>query len=381
MSTSITSQSTMLLRCFFMILATANSSSEPARAFSVVAYLPEWRYEGADWIQIAKHTSHLILFSCEITGNGKIIARDRMPRPELMKQARQATRTYGTKLIICFGGNGRSSGFAPMVRSKAYRKTFLGELSAIMDEMDLDGVDYNWEYPGYQFGRGYLSENEVKKDYEGLHDLLRETRTVFESRRKQEIITMSYYPDGRQEALLKGAEAHVDLFHMMSYDQGGPQHSSLKFGKQAVQSGLKHLPSHKLTMGLPFYGRHSINGDWVTYEDLLRDHQLVGHHKQALDSVPAKEEGAVIGFNGMRTISRKTKYAIKHGIGGVMIWEVGQDCRVNPVTHGTTTHVTTCAEGENSSLLAGIHRTLHAADLPLSFAIDSEEAIQGNQEL
>ena len=35
-----------------------------------------------------------------------------------------------------------------------------------------DGVDYNWEYPGYAFGTGYKAEAEVDADYAGLRALL-----------------------------------------------------------------------------------------------------------------------------------------------------------------------------------------------------------------
>lgn len=40
---------------------------------------------------------------------------------------------------------------------------------------------------------------------------------------------------------------------------------------------------------------------------------------------------AVITFNGVKTIWAKTRLAAKLGLGGVMIWEVGQDCRLEPV--------------------------------------------------
>ena len=44
-------------------------------------------------------------------------------------------------------------------------------------------------------------------------------------------------------------------------------------------------------------------------------------------------------FNGPETIAKKTRYAIEAGLGGVMIWELGQD-----------------AEGE-ASLLQAITKT------------------------
>ena len=45
-----------------------NSVIRPAAArdFSLVGYLPEWRHEGADFDRLAKHLSHLILFSAEV---------------------------------------------------------------------------------------------------------------------------------------------------------------------------------------------------------------------------------------------------------------------------------------------------------------------------
>ena len=48
------------------------------------------------------------------------------------------------------------------------------------------------------------------------------------------------------------------------------------------------------------------------------------------------------------------KHVITEEVGGIMIWEVGQDCRTLPVTRGDTVHVKTCPKGEDSSLLSAI---------------------------
>eukprot|EP00434_Breviolum_minutum_P027459 symbB.v1.2.024277.t1/scaffold2286.1/size83374/2 len=78
------------------------------------------------------------------------------------------------------------------------------ELVELIEKYDLDGVDYNWEYPGYRFGQGYLSDSEVQADYEGLSKLLFATREIFTQRGwTNKVITLAYYPDGRQEQLLR----------------------------------------------------------------------------------------------------------------------------------------------------------------------------------
>ena len=148
--------------------ADEGSTSPP---FAVAAYLPEWRYEGANWVEIAAHTTHLILFSMEPAPDGRLLAADRMPRPDLLRQARDATRATGTKLLACFGGNGRSAGFSPMTRDPAARARFVANVVALCARDGFDGVDYNWEYPGYAFGRGYAPDDEV----------WRETRTYIEN--------------------------------------------------------------------------------------------------------------------------------------------------------------------------------------------------------
>jgi len=321
--------------------------------FSTVGYMPEWRHEGADFDRLCQHLTHLLFFSLEMTPKGDIIAMDRLPRPELMSEAREAATRHKTKLLLCLGGNGRSGGFSVMVRNDKNRKRFLKNLMDLLDTYQLDGVDYNWEYPGYRMGKGYLDEKEILKDYEGLAKLMQETREAFKPSKK--VITMAYYPDTKQEKLihLVGIDEQVDLLHSMSYDQGGPNHSPKDLAVRTIkQADIAGIPLAKLCLGLPFYGRKdNVEGDWVTFEDLVQQHELTGKE----DTV--SKDGVGVGFNGKQTLSWKVKLAVKEKLGGVMIWEVGQDCRVIPVKRGETVHVTTCPDGEDSSLLAHITRT------------------------
>ena len=327
-----------------------------SNTFNTVGYMPEWRHEGADFDRLCQHLTHLIFFSVEMTPKGDIIALDRLPRPELLSEAREAASRHGTKLLLCLGGNGRSGGFSVMVRNSKNRKRFLDNLVKLLDTYQLDGVDYNWEYPGYRMGKGYLAEKEILKDYEGLAKLLEETRQVFKATGKE--ITMAYYPDTKQEKLihLVGADEQVDLLHSMSYDQGGPNHSPRDLALKTInQADIAGIPLSKVCLGLPFYGRKAtVEGDWITYEDLVQQHELTGK-----EDIVTKE-GVGVGFNGKQTIGWKVKIAMKEKLGGVMIWEVGQDCRVNPVERGDTIHVTTCPQGEDSSLLSHITKVKNA---------------------
>lgn len=177
----------------------------------------------------------------------------------------------------------------------------------------------------------------------------------------------------------------------------------MDFARRSMQSAVTlGLSAEKLTLGLPFYGRNSRTGDWTTYEarrrgttashpppltmgrhiGLLRcSSSLTGavsvgsvrvmwlpqdlvqkHHplNGDVDSVDLPD-GSKVGFNGRATIARKTNAAVEAGLGGVMIWEAGQDCRMVAVTHGETTHGVTCPDGRESSLLVAVSRELVAA--------------------
>ena len=84
------------------------------------------------------------------------------------------------------------------------------------------------EYPGYDFRSGYASNDAVEKDYQGLGMLLKETRQLFGSGPSARVVSMAYYPDGRQEQLLKKHSFHVhaDFLNIMSYVGAHAVHSS-----------------------------------------------------------------------------------------------------------------------------------------------------------
>jgi hypothetical protein len=140
----------------------------------------KWRFEGANWDSMCAVYTHLIIFSLEPAADGRIAALDRMPRPMLLEEARAAATRHGTKLLICFGGNGRSGGYGTMVRSPKARRRFVDELLLLCSTHGFHGVDYNWEYPGFAFGKGYASDSVVAVEYRGLAALVRETRAALD---------------------------------------------------------------------------------------------------------------------------------------------------------------------------------------------------------
>ena len=351
------------------------ASAAAVRNFTVAAYLPEWRYEGANFASMSRTVTQLILFSLEVQPTGRLSAHDRLPRAELMLEARAATKAAGTQLLVCVGGNGRSAGFSAAVAKPDRRQRFVEDLVKLCDKHDLDGVDLNWEYPGFTFGSGYHSDAAVQKDYKGLRALLKLLHAAFVPTGR--VITIAYYPDGRQERLFTEYEVgkYVVNMHAMAYDQSPGQHSTWEFAQKVVQQGATLLPAHLVTLGLPFYGRHVRTGEWKSYEDLVQEHsRAAGGSLQPADEWALRDEAAGYFFNGPALIERKTRLALEAGLGGVMIWEGGQDCRVHAVTHGATTHAVTCPHGEASALLTAIRKGAPYRAPPASPVDDPRDA-------
>ena len=128
---------TVLLSALFGVCA----GSKATRPFAVVGYVPEYRYGIIDWDAMCKHLTHAIFFSIEVTSEGELSAMDRFPNSEILGRAHEAAKKYGTKLLICFGGNSRSGGFGTLVMSPEKRANFVQNVVKLLDENSLDGVD------------------------------------------------------------------------------------------------------------------------------------------------------------------------------------------------------------------------------------------------
>ena len=102
----------------------------------------------------------------------------------------------------------------------------------------------------------------------------------------------------------------------MSYDHDG-RHSTFEAAQQDVQALVAAgAPREKIILGLPLYGRQVKNREQaLAYRDLVAKYQ----------PKPETDEVNGLYFNGPATIRRKTEFVRAAGLGGVMVWELGQD--------------------------------------------------------
>lgn len=296
----------------------------PDGDFKVVGYLPEYRVGAVDWNATCAGVTHVLFFSVEPTSDGALGALDRFPDAETLRRARDACDAYGTKLMVSVGGAGRSKHFAAATASDATRRKLARAIAAFCDAHSLQGVDINWEYP------------KDETQWLSLFKLARATRRAFErnadSTKTEKKIFLAFHPDGVSERFLRNpmAQKHVDLMHCMAYDNArdAEGHSTLAYAERAVANALETytLEPKRVSLGIPFYGRgvktRSV-ADAKGFSDIFVD--MDTSRAFALDDIAALDVFDSYAFNSPATVRAKTALAINRGLGGVTVWELGQD--------------------------------------------------------
>lgn len=294
---------------------------------AVFGYIPEYRFSGLDWHGVVRSTSHLVLFSAQPTAEGDLDGLDRLSVAlrvgSALRTALDQQGEAAPKVLVAIGGAGRSQHFAAAAGSSKTRKRLAKVLAKFFAKFPfLSGVDLDWETP------------QSSHQWRDLGRLAKEIRSTL-SEVKGLLITTTYHPrSGAVNAFsgLKGKKSEtsfVDLFdfcHAMAYSlyDNERRHSSPKLDGQAIEEWMMAgLPMPRLTLGLPFFGVSRRTGEAKTYSQIL-------DQEPSLTDRPGTDESKDGDyFINARSMAQKVRVAAENGLGGVMVWELGQDKAVS----------------------------------------------------
>lgn len=266
----------------------------PAREFAIVGYLPDYRTFDPAW---ARYVTDVVYFSAGLRASGELDT-GRL-NAQTLAALREMSATYGTRIFIAIGGWERSENFAAVATDPVLRAQTVQTIIAYCLENGLDGVDFDWEFP------------ESAAERAGYVALLAEVRQAFAPHHLRVSVALAAWQD-----LGDDLYAAVDRIHVMAYDHEG-RHSTFEQADEDIEAFLERgAPPEKLLLGVPFYGR-----DVYDFSTALTYAEIVQRHHPA----PDVDEAGDVYFNGITTIQRKTRYALEQQLGGVMIWELGQD--------------------------------------------------------
>lgn len=123
--------------------------------------------------------------------------------------------------------------------------------------------------------------------------------------------------------LSRAAIRSLDMVEVMSYDvwdEGTGLHSSFEITR-AIIKGMRKLGyrRNQLDVGIPFYARPTTEEPiWYDYKEYYDKIDENGY-------APDEAHGLIASFNTPAVVYEKTQWAIKKGLGGVMIWHYACD--------------------------------------------------------
>jgi chitinase len=269
-------------------------------------------------------------------------------------------------LISVGGGDVGSAGFSDMAVTPEGRRQFVNSAVVAIEKYGLDGVDIDWEYPGYTHVETTTVRPEDRETYTLLLKELRQRLNREEKRFGRPLVTSS--ATGATQIWLdhtdmRAASKWLTTVNMMCYDwylneekntghdsplhtvAADPKHISID---DAVKKNLAAgVPARKIIVGVPFYGRRwngvdatnnglwqpiAGNGEEIVFgriEPLINQQGFV----RFWDSTAAAsylynaESKTFITYNDAEAEAARTAYVKKHHLGGIMFWQYTGDPR------------------------------------------------------
>lgn len=342
----------------------------------ILGYYEAWKYESSCSAVSLKNLpvgslTHLhIAFGYIAPDTFEISMMDGVPDSVIDKITQLKDNNPAINMVISLGGWSFSDNdtttqpvFGDMVSSKANRATFITNLFAFLDHYGLDGVDFDWEYPGAP-DRGGNDD-----DGPNYATFLQELDQVNSARAKKAIVSFtaptSYWY--LQYMPLTDMMDYVDYINLMAYDLhgtwDGPEdqvgsivlaHTNLTEIQNALSLMWRNdVNPSQINLGIGFYGRSfnltdpncfqpgcpfqggaakglcSGESGILTYNEITN---IIAQY----DVDPIWDKDAAVkyvvwggtswvSYDDQDTFQQKVEYANDQGLGGLLIWAVDQD--------------------------------------------------------
>ncbi|UZJ55292.1 hypothetical protein CBS101457_004612 [Exobasidium rhododendri] len=336
-----------------------------------IGYFTNWSIYGRKYLVSkvpAQSLSHVLYAFADVRDDGEVFLTDSWADVEIHYDGDSWNDTgknlYGCfkqllilkrqnrhlKLLLSIGGWTYSSHFKA-VRTAAGRSKFVASAMKILEDVGLDGLDIDWEYP---------------KDAEEAHQyvlLLAELRNALNARanavQARHWLSIAA-PCGEQKETLnvRAMDQYLDMWNLMAYDFSGTwsrcaTHQANLFPSQVTETSVDTAVSYylaqgvapgKLVMGMPLYARAFAKtgglgqpfkgvpeGGAEPGNFFYSDLPLPGHTEH-FDNVAHAifsqnvAKGEIASYEGPASVDSKVKYIHDRGLAGSMWWELSGDC-------------------------------------------------------
>ncbi|WP_028391251.1 glycoside hydrolase family 18 protein [Bacillus cihuensis] len=274
--------------------------------------------------------THIIFSFAHPTKDGGLLLNGETALNNLRLMVSKA-HEHDTKVILAVGGWYHIQGgesyeyFKSAIANSTSRSKLVNELISIVEREKLDGIDIDFEHPrSWEDAQNLTSF--IKLLSEKLHDKNKELSIAVQAKINSVTGTQSNYVLYEPSMF-----QYVDHVNIMAYDgqwDGGYNAANLSpypFNEKIVNYWTRLFDSHnlskeKLVLGIPFYAQpEDPSIKQISYAAIIKNNPENAEH----DTV--NMNGTTYYYNGAKTILKKTKLALDHGFGGMMLWEAGHD--------------------------------------------------------
>lgn len=275
-----------------------------------------------------------------------------------------ALRKQGVRVVLCLGGyQDGAAPFSEACRTEEGRTTLVRSIVEAVELYHYDGVDIDWEYPGFYTGaKGGITETAI--------DSANYTAFMVALRKELKLANPDYIlsaavpaaPYNTYRFQISELADVLDYFHLMTYDLDSENVSTHLTPLYSSSNGVSGCSVHdtvnyylargvrpeKLVIGAAFYGRkfHLSSSATSAMKQNAMDRETILQNEIATAFLSRVASGEVIryfdevakapylfdtvnklaiSYDDRESIMYKAQYAISKNLGGMMFWEYGED--------------------------------------------------------
>lgn len=353
-----------------LLLSALMAGLATAQRKEVIGYFPSWKWRSRnnlvspDRIPYDKLTIINYAFFYPMP-DGTIAGRDSVGDALYLRGTPGSTLTglahrHGVKVLLSLGGWEESDNFPAMAAAPLPRATFAQACIEAIREYGFDGIDIDWEYPGYPDHKGTPDDS---RNFTILLQTVRDSLSAYGQRMNRTYLLTAALPASANHTanmeVQKIAEI-LDQLNIMTYDFSGSwdprsYHNSPLYSSQGADSGrsvdgaftLYHrtygIPAEKINLGVPFYGKtfshcialnaphagaDTVHFSEAFYYDILANMGKFEHRWDDQAKVPylvSTEWNLLVSYDDPESVRAKANYVLDKGIHGLIIWEITGD--------------------------------------------------------
>ena len=347
----------------------------------IIGYFPSWTWKSRDnLVDLSRIPYHKLTFINYAffypLPDGTIVGRDATGDSIYLYGVRSTEKgehttgagltdlahQNGVKVMLSVGGWADSYNFPEVAGSALGRSRFAHSCIERIKEFRFDGIDIDWEYPGYVEHKGTPQD---AQNFTSLLQTIRDSLNGYGKHTGQMYLLTAALPanfSGATAIEVRKIAPILDQLNIMTYDFSGPwdslsNHNSPLYPSRPEDSTrnvdaafrLYHdtygVPAGKINLGVPFYAHTFSNctslhtphtgsdtvhfsGDGNSYHDIVPMRGKFTRYWDDRAKAPYlvnTEWKTVVSYDDEESVRYKAQYVVDENACGLIIWEITGD--------------------------------------------------------